>query len=173
MSEPNKPGISRRKLMIGAGAAAGLAGATYVMRSRIRNFIDRKTVLASFSATPPLVPHDAARDRTTVTIGKGGGPAGNIDTVLGKLGGMGKVIGVDDVVVIKVSAQWWNQGMTNVAAVKRTIEHILEIPGWKGEVIVFENTHFRFPDKAVHARVRPRPACATWTCRAGRAWAIW
>ena len=48
----------------------------------------------------------------------------------------------DDVVLIKVSAQWWNQGMTNVAAVKRTIEQILTVPGFTGEVIVFENTHF-------------------------------
>ncbi|MBP8811596.1 MAG: DUF362 domain-containing protein [Kofleriaceae bacterium] len=141
-------GPSRRKLLLGAGAVAGLAGATWVMRNRIRNFIDRKTVLASFSATPPLLPHDAAKDATTIAVAKGGGPAGNIDAAMSKLGGMGKVIGVDDVVVIKVSAQWWNQGMTNVAAVKRTIEHILEIPGWKGEIIVFENTHFHFPDKA-------------------------
>jgi hypothetical protein len=57
-------GPSRRKLLLGAGAVAGLAGATWVMRNRIRNFIDRKTVLASFSATPPLLPHDAAKDAT-------------------------------------------------------------------------------------------------------------
>ena len=148
MSEA-KGGMSRRKLLIGAGAAAGLAGATWVMRNRIRTFIDKKTVLPSFSATPPLLPHDPVKDKTTVHVGKGGGPAANVDAVVGALGGMGKVVGVDDVVVIKVSAQWWNQGMTNVAAVKRTIEHILEIPGWKGEIVVIENTHFRFLDKAV------------------------
>lgn len=148
MSEA-KGGMSRRKLLIGAGAAAGLAGATWVMRNRIRTFIDKKTVLPSFSATPPLLPHDPVKDKVTVHVGKGGGPAANVDAVLGALGGMGKVVGVDDVVVIKVSAQWWNQGMTNVAAVKRTIEHILELPGWKGEIVVIENTHFRFLDKAV------------------------
>ena len=57
MSEA-KGGMSRRKLLIGAGAAAGLAGATWVMRNRIRTFIDRKTVVPSFSATPPLLAHD-------------------------------------------------------------------------------------------------------------------
>ncbi len=148
MSEA-KGGVSRRKVLIGAGAAAALGGATYVMRNRIRSYIDKKTVLASFSATPPILPHDPTRDRTTIYVGKGGGPAANVDAVIGKAGGMSKLIGVDDVVVIKVSAQWWNQGMTNVAAVKRAIEHVLEIPGWKGEVVVIENTHFRFTDKAV------------------------
>jgi hypothetical protein len=135
-------------VLIGGGAAVAAAGAAgFVMRKKIRNFIDKRTVLPSFSATPPLVPHDPARDRTTIHVGRDGGPAANVDTVVGKLGGMGQLVGVDDVVVIKVSAQWWNQGMTNVAAVKRAIEHILEIPGWKGEVIVFENTHFHQPDK--------------------------
>ncbi len=129
--------------------AAAAAGGAFVVRKKIANFLDRRTVLASFEATPPLVPHDPAKEAATLHIGKAAGPAGNIDTVLGKLGGMGKVVGVDDVVVIKVAAQWWNQGMTNVAAVRRAIEHVLEIPGFKGEVIVFENTHFRFPDRKV------------------------
>ena len=136
--------------MIGGGAlVAAAAGGAFVMRNKITNLLDRKTVLPSFSATPPLVPHDPAKERTTLYVAKDGGPAGNVDTVLGKLGGMSKVVGVDDVVLIKVAAQWWNQGMTNVAAVKRAIEHVLEIPGFKGEVIVFENTHFRFPDRKV------------------------
>ena len=144
MSEA-KGGMSRRELLIGAGAAAGLAGATWVMRNRIRTFIDRKTVVPSFSATPPLLAHDPVHDKATIHVGKGGGPAANVDAVLAAVGGMGKVVGVDDVVVIKVSAQWWNQGMTNVAAVKRTIEHILEIPGWKGEIVVID----RMPRRVV------------------------
>jgi hypothetical protein len=149
MSAAKQVGLSRRNLLIGGGAAvAAMGGAAFMMRKKIKSFIDRKTVLASFSATPPLVPHDAAKERTALYVGKDGGPAANVDAALGKLGGMSKVVGVDDVVVIKVSAQWWNQGMTNVAAVKRAIEHVLEIPGWKGEVVVFENTHFRVPDKA-------------------------
>jgi hypothetical protein len=140
--------LSRRKLLVGGGAAvAGIAGASFVMRKKIKNFIDKRTVLASFAATPPLVPHDEAKEKTTIYVGKEQGPAGNVDAALGKIGGIGKVIGADDIVVIKVSAQWWNQGMTNVAAVRRAIEHVLEIPGWKGEVVVFENTHFVVPDK--------------------------
>ncbi len=148
MPHKNQRGLSRRGLLIGGGAAVAAAGAAgFVMRKKLTNLIDRKTVLASFSATPPLVPHDAAKEKTTLYVGRDGGPAANVDTALTKLGGMSKVVGVDDVVIIKVSAQWWNQGMTNVAAVKRAIEHVLEIPGFKSEVIVFENTHFHVPDK--------------------------
>ncbi|MBK9035906.1 MAG: DUF362 domain-containing protein [Myxococcales bacterium] len=148
MSEPPKRGVSRRNVILGVGAA-GVVGATWTMRSKIRTFIDKRTVLPSFAATPPLIPHDPVKDRTTIYVAQGGGPAGNVDSAVAKLGGIDKIIRPTDVVVIKVSAQWWNQGMTNVAAVKRTIEHILELPGFTGEVIVFENTHFHFPDKAV------------------------
>jgi hypothetical protein len=147
MFERNQRGLSRRGLLIGGGAAVAAVGAgAFVMRKKIYNFLDRRTVLASFSATPPLVPHDAAKERTSLYVGKDAGPAANVDTAVGKLGGMSKIVGVDDVVIIKVSAQWWNQGMTNVAAVKRAIEHVLEIPGFKGEVVVFENTHFHVPE---------------------------
>jgi len=141
--------LTRRRLVLGGAATlAAAGGAAFLLRRRIRNRIDRWTVKASFGATPPLVPHDATRDRVSIYVGRDAGPAGNIDTVLAKLGGIGKVVGLDDVVAIKVSAQWWNQGMTNVAAVRRTIEHIIDQPGFKGEVVVFENTHFRDLDKA-------------------------
>ncbi len=123
------------------------AGGAALFRRKLKNRVAKATQLASFTATPPLVPHDDARDRTKLWIARGGaGPAENVDTVLAKLGGIGTVVGTDDVVIVKVSAQWWNQGMTNVAAVKRLIEHVLERPGFAGEVVVFENTHFRMPD---------------------------
>ncbi len=143
-------GITRRSLLIGGGAAIAAAGAAaFVVRNKLISRIDRMTIVPSFSATPALLPYDPEKDKATLYLGKDASPAANIDTALGKLGGLGKIIGPDDIVAIKVSAQWWNQGMTNVAAVKRVVEHILEIPGFKGEVILFENTHFRFPDKAV------------------------
>ena len=92
------------------------------------------------------------RDRAKVYVAKGGTPGDNVDGVMTKLGGVDKFVGTDDVVIIKVSAQWWNQGMTNVAAAKRVIEHVLERPGFKGEVIVFENTHFTLPNGSGLAR---------------------
>ena len=146
--DPKARGPSRRLVLVGGGGLLALGGGAFVMRKKLRNWLDRKTVLPAFSATPPLLAHDPDKDRSTIYTASGGGPAANVDTALGKLGGMSKIVGVNDVVIIKVSAQWWNQGMTNVAAVKRTIEHILEIPGWKGEIVVFENTHFHDPAKA-------------------------
>jgi hypothetical protein len=155
-------GITRRLFVAGAALAAVGGGAMAATRTgpgrtiwrKARNKLASATELDSFAATPPLVPHDPARDKAAIHVAQGGTPEKNIDAVLDKLGGIGKVVGSDDVVAIKVSAQWWNQGMTNVAAVKRTIEQILSLPGWKGDVVVFENTHFRFPDKAVDDPVR-------------------
>jgi hypothetical protein len=145
--EPRRFLTRRRFLLGGAATLAAAGGAAFILRKRIFNRLDRWTVKGSFGATPPLVPHDPVKDRSTIYLGRDAGPAGNVDAVIAKLGGIGKVVGVDDVVVIKVSAQWWNQGMTNVAAVKRAIEHVIDQPGFKGEVVVFENTHFRMTDR--------------------------
>jgi hypothetical protein len=142
--QSNQRGITRRNLLLGGGAAvAGIGGAAFVFRKKIKNKLDAWTTKGSFSATPPLVPHDPVKDRATIAFAQGGAPGANVDAVLDKLGGMKAFVGPDDVVIIKVSAQWWNTGMTNVAAVKQAIDQVLAVPGFKGEVIVFENTHFR------------------------------
>jgi hypothetical protein len=140
-------GITRRTLLLGGGAVSLAGTAAFVLRDKLRNRIDRMTILPSFSATPALLPHDPIKDQAAIYVGKDAGPAANVDAAIAKLGGIGKIIGTDDLVVLKVSAQWWNQGMTNAAAARRVIEHIVELPGFKGEVVVFENTHFRFLDR--------------------------
>src|SRR5262249_37307921 len=145
--------VSRRGLVVGA-VAAGLGGVALAGRGRLRSL----TQLSSFAAPPPPVAHDPVRDRAAIFLGRGGSPASNVDTVLGKLGGISTVVAPDDVVIIKVSAQWWNQGMTNVAAVKRVIEHVVERPGFRGEIIVFENTHFRMADGSGLSRAWLRPS---------------
>src|SRR3954471_4234272 len=144
---------SRRRVVLGA-MAAGIAGAVFALQARLRAM----TQLASFAAPPRLVPHDPVRDRTTIHVARGASPATNVDAVLDKAGGISTVVGADDLVIIKVSAQWWNQGMTNVAAVKRVIEQVLERPGFRGEVIVFENTHFRLADGSGLARAWVHPS---------------
>lgn len=149
--------VSRRKILL-AASAAGLAAAAVALRRQLTTKVSGATQYASFTATPPLVPHDPVKDRTKVHVAQGGAPAANIDAVLSKIGGIGAIVGSDDVVIIKVSAQWWNQGMTNVAAVKRVIEHVLERPGFKGEVIVFENTHFRLEDGSGLSRAWTHPS---------------
>ena len=130
--------FTRRRVLIGGAATAVAAGgAGFVFRKRLGKMVDRWTLQDSFGATPPLVPHDPAVDRVVLHVAQGASPAANIDAVLSKLGGIAKVVGPDDVVAVKVSAQWWNQGMTNVAAARRLIEHVIDQPGFRGEVVVF------------------------------------
>jgi hypothetical protein len=93
-----------------------------------------------------------------VLVAHGGTPASNVDSALDKAGGVTRFVGENDVVIVKVSAQWWNQGMTNVAAVKRLVEQVLERPGFKGEVVLFENTHFRLADGSGLSRAWTRPS---------------
>ncbi|MCW5831061.1 MAG: DUF362 domain-containing protein [Labilithrix sp.] len=149
--------LSRRKALA-AGAALGLGAFAYGLRHRLTSRLASLTQLASFTATPPLVPHDPTRDRTRICVAEGGTPGENVDAVLAKVGGVAALVGTDDVVIVKISAQWWNQGMTNVAAVKRLVERVLERPGFAGEVIVFENTHFRLADGSGLARAFTHPS---------------
>jgi hypothetical protein len=152
-------GMSRRRFLLASlGAGAGLAGAAYVMRRQLRARLSLWTRRKDFAATPPLVPHDPLKERRTVHLARGGSPAENVDGVLAAMGGLARVVGADDVVIVKVSAQWWNQGMTNVAATRRVIEQILAVPGFRGEVIVFENTHFRLANGSGLSRAWTRPS---------------
>ncbi|HEU4535409.1 MAG TPA: hypothetical protein VFS00_14875, partial [Polyangiaceae bacterium] len=122
---PTPSHVSRRRLLVAAGAALAGAGAlALAARRRLVARLSQMTRLDEFARTPPLAPHDPARDRRTLYVARGAPPADNVDAVFAKLGGVEKVVGADDVVIIKVSAQWWNQGMTNVAAVKRVVERV-------------------------------------------------
>jgi hypothetical protein len=149
--------VRRRPVVLGAGLA-GLGALGYGLRRKLMARLSRWTRLPQFTATPPLLPHDPVRDRARLAVGREGTPAQNVDRVLQKLGGIERFVGASDLVLIKVSAQWWNQGMTNVAAVKRTIEQVLARPGFTGEVVVFENVHFRLPDGSGLARAWVRPS---------------
>ncbi len=140
------------------GAGLGIAGAGYVLRRKLRNRLSGWTRLPSFAATPALLPHHPERDRARLFVGRGGDPGSNLDRALDLRGGLADLVGGDDLVLVKVSAQWWNQGMTNVAAVRRLIERILAVPGFHGEVVVFENVHFRLADGSGLARAWTRPS---------------
>jgi len=73
---------------------------------------------------------------------KNGIPEQNTVKIIEMMGGITRFIGEDDIVVIKPNAQWWNQGMTNTNAIKAFIELVLNIPKFKGEIIIAENHHF-------------------------------
>jgi hypothetical protein len=49
-----------------------------------------------------------------------GNPATNFEKVIDLVGGIEKIIGSDDIVVIKPNVQWWNQGVPKLAALKKT-----------------------------------------------------
>jgi hypothetical protein len=61
------------------------------------------------------------------------------DTV-GPLSGPYGLIAADDVVIIKVNAQWKYRGCTNSDVIRGLIQKILDHPdGYSGEVVIFEN----------------------------------
>ena len=72
----------------------------------------------------------------------GGSPEENVRKTIELMGGIEKVIGVDDIVVIKPNVQWWNQGAPNLSALKAFVDLIMSRPGgFKGEVVMAENCH--------------------------------
>jgi uncharacterized protein (DUF362 family) len=80
------------------------------------------------------------------------------------LSGPNGMIASDDIVLVKVNAQWKYRGCTNSDVVKGVVQRILEHPdGFEGEVVVFENGQGRgcldcatqgggtYPDATRHA----------------------
>jgi hypothetical protein len=56
------------------------------------------------------------------------------------LGGPEGLIAPDDIVLIKVNAQWKHRGATNTDLVRGLIQRLLDYPGgFRGEVVIFEN----------------------------------
>jgi len=82
------------------------------------------------------------KKRSEVFWVKNGNPSQNVHKVLEMMGGIQRFIGKEDIVIIKPNAQWWNQGRTNIWAMKGFIDLVLAIPGFTGEVIIAENHHF-------------------------------
>lgn len=58
------------------------------------------------------------------------------------MGGIDKIIGESDVVVIKPNVQWWNHGATNLSALKTIIDLIMNrTSDFYGKVVNAENSH--------------------------------
>lgn len=71
-----------------------------------------------------------------------GTPAENVSKVMEMMGGIEKVFGANDIVVIKPNIQWWNQGAPNIASVNALTSMIMErTGGFHGEVVIAENNH--------------------------------
>jgi len=69
------------------------------------------------------------------------GPEKNMEMITDMMGGIESIITPEDIVIIKTNAQWWNQGSPNLAALKRFIELVLGISGFRGEIIIADNNH--------------------------------
>jgi hypothetical protein len=71
-----------------------------------------------------------------------GTPSKNLTRVIEMSGGIEKIIGTDDVVVIKPNVQWFSQGAPNLSAVNAFVDMIMHRPGgFNGEVVIAENCH--------------------------------
>lgn len=71
-----------------------------------------------------------------------GSPSQNMEKLVSLIGGMEKIIGPYDVVIIKPNVQWWNQGAPNLAALKTFVDIIMSHKdGFNGEVVIAENCH--------------------------------
>jgi hypothetical protein len=100
-------------------------------------------VLGSTACRKTIQPRRKVENgRATVYRSVNGLPAQNMAKVIEMMGGIDKIIGADDVVVIKPNAQWWNQGAPNLSSLKTFVEMIMEQPGgFRGEVVLAENIH--------------------------------
>jgi hypothetical protein len=71
-----------------------------------------------------------------------GTPRQCMKKVIETMGGIEKIIGSEDVVLIKPNGQWWNQGAPNLSAFMQLVEMIMDRPGgFCGEVVIGENCH--------------------------------
>jgi hypothetical protein len=78
----------------------------------------------------------------TVLRAVNGRPEENLGKALELAGGVERIVGPDDVVLIKPNVQWWNQGAPNLAVVNALVGLVMERPGgFRGEVVLAENCH--------------------------------
>ena len=93
-------------------------------------------------ASSPLHRKKTEEVRCTLYRAVNGSPPINLTKVIELMGGIKKITGADDVVLIKPNVQWWNQGAPNLSALKAFVDLIMNRPGgFNGEVVLAENCH--------------------------------
>ena len=84
-----------------------------------------------------------------VYVARNGTPVTNVERVIALAGGIQRFVDHDDVVVLKPTGQWPNQGYTHTQSIKALVDVILSRPGgFGGEVILMEHVH-RTPSEAM------------------------
>ena len=108
--------------------------------------------------TSPLHRKKTEEVRCTLYRAVNGPPDTNLIKVIELMGGIEKIIGPDDVVLIKPNVQWWNQGAPNLSALKAFVDMIINRPrGFNGEVVLAENCHRgTSPWRSIHSGWAPR-----------------
>ena len=129
--------LMRRSFLLSIFGAASVVG---MLAASPKKYIKKLLVEIERILTPSRTAIDG--QYADIFLSKNGSPQDNINKVIEMMGGIERFIGVNDIVVLKPNAQWWNQGRTNLAAMKGFIDLILEIQGFKGEIIIGENQHF-------------------------------
>lgn len=136
-TEKTQPLLDRRsfmkKLGLGAGSLLAMAIGFGIRQSEFR-----------FSSS--LNPAQKSRKQNSNSISeiymsRNSTPEQNIARVIKAMGGIHRVVGLNDIVVLKPNAQWRGHGGTNTNTLKGFIELILAQPNFKGEIIIAENHH--------------------------------
>ncbi len=87
----------------------------------------------------PAAARHTGVDRLLTLLASSGRKLHRSSTV-SELSGPSGMIASDDIVLVKVNAQWKYRGCTNSDVVKGVIQRVLEHPdGFSGEVVIFEN----------------------------------
>lgn len=86
-----------------------------------------------------------------------GRPSENLSKTIDLMGGIERVIGTDDIVIVKPNVQWWNQGAPNLSALNAFVDLIMNRHGgFDGEVVLSENCHRgAFPWESLHSGWAP------------------
>jgi hypothetical protein len=131
--------LLRRRFIVlmGALAAAGAA-----LLAGPRRYIKRFLLEVEVLITPKDRVSPSPDQVSEIFLARHGSPQENVAKVMEMMGGIERFVGANDIVILKPNAQWWNQGRTNLAAMKGFIDLVLGIPGFSGEIIVAENHHF-------------------------------
>lgn len=99
-------------------------------------------VIGSKATGIPLSSQKKETLLATVHRALNGNPEQNLIRVINDIGGIEKVMGADDIVVIKPNVQWWNQGGPNLMCLKTFVDLVMDFPGgFNGEVVIAENNH--------------------------------
>jgi hypothetical protein len=68
------------------------------------------------------------------------------ERLIAGFGGVDNLFDKDDIIILKVNSQWWNQGMTNTDILESFISNILNMPGFTGEIIIADNHQSKEPN---------------------------